>query len=434
VGIKSFIVFLLIALGLTASAATYKGRIHLMSGYWYNDVGSTPFDRNNALDIAMYCDGDADVDSTACAQSWVQDAKDNGMHLYASTGTYTLSGSLTIFDGMHLQCESPSKVTFRKESGLGYAQFHAKSQHVTDILIENCGFDLNGDSRNFANAVVLDGGADQVTFRGNRVFDDTGVECNLRDCQRQYLVIVQATDILVENNHFSQGGRIKVGRPGRRIVIRDNILNFVNDNGITVVGRSEIGWPDGTNVSEDILIDGNTIDSPTVTGIFFGADGQPNGVGVTTRRVTIINNRITGALAGSCIKGLLPDHANEIFIANNRCTQEKPNFDWDDNKFVSGIRLARSDNFAGAANSINVARNRVTDKDNDALDLGAFFVDNAEVCLLDNVVRNSALAAWFRFNAFVHLNGNDWGGGEVRVDDSSAIVTLPHCFLPPFIR
>jgi hypothetical protein len=161
---------------------------------------------------------------------------------------------------------------------------------------------------------------------------------------------------------------------------------------------------------------------PTVTGIFFGADGQPNGVGVTTQRVTIINNTITGALAGSCIKGTLPDYASGIFIANNRCTQQKPNFDWDDAKHITGIKLGRTEKTLVLAKEITVLGNHVKADEPNTLDDGAFFVDKAETCLLDNKVRNSALAAWFRLDATVYLDGNDWRGGNVRVDASSAVV------------
>jgi hypothetical protein len=152
----------------------------LKPGDWYDSVGSSPFDPNNTVDIATFCT-DTKENSTDCAQQWIQAGHNQGKHLYASGGVYTLSKSLFVFDGMHLRCESPSTVIFRKKSGLSYPQFRTdpnSTEPVTDVSIENCGFDMNGDRKNFAAAVVMVG-ADHVTFRGNRIFDTSAVVENL---------------------------------------------------------------------------------------------------------------------------------------------------------------------------------------------------------------------------------------------------------------
>lgn len=403
---------------------------------WIKTVGSTPFKSDHAIDIKHFCDGNTNTDSTTCAQQWLQTAQEQGKHLYASEGIYTLGDSLNIFNNMHLRCESP-KTIFRKRGDRGSPHFTSVRYGqpiipVRNVLIENCGFDMNGDQSNFASAIRLSQ-AQNITLRKNRIFDSTGTRSDARNRQRQYVLILSAVDILVEDNHLSDGGRIKLGQPGRRLVIRNNILDFVNDNGITVVDIPTSSWPDGNNVSEDILITGNRIIDPTVTGIFFGADGEPNGVNVITRRVTIANNIITGPLS-ACIKGTLPDQASNILIAYNQCHHELPRFGWSDNQFNSGIRLDRADNTTGQAKSITVIGNEIHAKSPDILDLGALFVgDHVQVCQMNNIIRNSALAARVTKNSTVYFRGNDWGGGKVRIDSTVKVEDSSNCFFPKFL-
>ncbi len=403
---------------------------------WIKTVGSTPFQSEHAIDIKDFCDGHSNTDSTGCAQQWLQAAQEQGKHLYASAGIYTLSDSLNIFNNMHLRCESP-KTIFRKRGDRGSPHFTSVRYGqpivpVRNVLIENCGFDMNGDQSNFASAIRLSQ-AQHITLRDNRIFDSTGTRSDARDRQRQYVLILSAVDILIENNHLSEGGRIKLGQPGKRLVIRNNVLDFVNDNGITVVGVHTSPWPDGSNVSEDILITGNRIIDPTVTGIFFGADGEPNGINVIIRRVTIANNIISGPLS-ACIKGTLPDHASEILIAHNQCHHKIPSFGWSDNQFNSGIRLDRADNTTGEAKSITVIGNEIHAKSPDILDLGALFVGGrVQVCQMDNIIRNSALAARFTKNSRVYFSGNDWGGGKIKVDSATRLEDSSNCFFPPFL-
>ena len=154
-----------------------------------------------------------------------------------------------------------------------------------------------------------------------------------RDRQRQYIAILNTEDVLVENNHLSEGGRIKVGRPGRRIVIRNNTLHNINDNGITVVDQ-------GGGLSSDILIEHNTIINPLNSGIFFGADGQPAGTAaLQLYDVTIRNNAITGNFLNNCITGVLPNHVARIYIVANTCHKTGPT---PTGAYVAGIGLNRN--------------------------------------------------------------------------------------------
>ena len=251
-----------------------------------------------------------------------------------------------------------------------------------------------------------------MTFRGNRIFDSTGVECAGRDCQRQYLVALNVQDVLIENNHFSHGGRIKVGRPGKRIVIRNNQLDFVNDNGITVVGDKDVGLEDFDNITEDILIYRNTINSPTVTGIFYGADGTDDKPGLTLRRITIFGNTITGRMGGACIRGTLPEYASQIFVGDNRCNSIGRQ---DGNKSLSGIHLT---GYTTPATDVSVYYNYIEGETPESFDNGAFLISQAEVCLVENTVRNSVLALFaLDTGTVVSHYGNDWGDGSFKTRD-----------------
>jgi hypothetical protein len=405
--------------------------IKLRPGEWYDRVGATPFQPEGALDIVSYC-GTALAPGAddSCVRAWVEAARVGRKHLYASSGDFTLTGSIPLFDGMHLRCKSPKDVVFRKRTGFWRPHFLYSTAALTDVSVEGCSFDMNGDPTNFAHSI----GADEVsklTYRGNRVFDGTGMRCSEHTCQRQYLIFKRATDILIENNDLSDGGRIKVGMPGRRLVIRHNFLRFINDNAITVVSSSGVSWPDGSNVSEDILIDGNTIVDAIGGGIFYGADGETGGKGVITQRVTIINNMVAGKTT-FCILGTLPERASEIFVGNNRCHQG-PSKDG----FNSAIQLGRINNPTGAALRTTLWGNYVTAAAPRDLDGGgALFIKTGEACFVQNIVRRVVLAARVYEPAKVYALDNDWGG-QAGVEEGGAQLTggtagCP-CYLPPFL-
>ena len=387
---------------------------------WTQSVGAlTPFDANGALDLAAYCDGTDELDDTTCARQWQADAASASAHMIASAGTYYLSQHVPVFSGMHLRCVDNNTAVFKKVAGTSYPHFAAYSASgFSDVLIENCGFDMNGDPKNFAHSLTVSGGdggpapVSNMTIRGNRYFDSTGMQDPSREKQRQYVVITKVQDLLVENNIMTHGGRIKAGRPGRRIWIRHNDLNFINDNGITVVSRPQIQWADGTSITEDILIENNRIHDATVTGIFFGADGETQGVGMTTRRITVRHNLITGDFESVGINGMLPDFASEIRVHGNVIVKDGPK-----GEFTKGIQIRKTNDSASAGTMIGIANNLITTRANGNYPHGAIFVASTQdACIVDNVVFNTNTAIWVRASASVLLFNNAWNGGTVRND------------------
>jgi hypothetical protein len=393
-----------------------------------HNVGAlTPFDINNALDLADYCDRLDQDDDTVCIGQWIDDARKQGKHLYVSPGTYLYSDGKAIFKGFHLQCAGPTRAVFK-------AINHANDLFVLaptwasesdapwqDISIENCGFDLNGSTAQFASVISLVGGTaplQHVTVRGNIVYDSAqpGQMYTTRDRQRQYIVVLNAEDVLVENNHLSGGGRIKVGRPGRRIVIRHNTLYNINDNGITVVDQ-------GSGISSDILIEHNTITNPINSGIFFGTDGQWAGTAaLQLYDVTIRANIIAGNFLISCITGILPNHVARIYIGENTCHKTGPT---PTGVFVAGIGLSRNQTSTQYATDITVHDNTiVSDVYNAYNNLAGIFVTDyfANLCLLSNRIYATATAIHFRSNMpWAQAADNFLDGGRLRIGPHVAV-------------
>lgn len=383
---------------------------------WAATAGAlTPYDPTDAVDIADFCSGDPEDDATTCARDWVAEGQRRGVHLRASAGVYRIARELPLFSGMHLRCDNATDVVFRKADGSTYPHLaEYDDTELVDVSIIGCGFDMAGDPRNFA-ASVLFGGGRNITIRDNRFFDSTGVRHDARDKQRQYIAATNAQDVVLERNRLSEGGRIKVGRPGRRILIRHNHLDFINDNGITVVARTGTELPDGSNVTEDIWIEGNLIKDPTVTGIFFGADGQRNGVGVSVRRVTIIDNIIVGNISTACLKGTLPLHSEQIYIARNQCLRQSATFSWETKPSKMGFNLSRTDDVPAGhrATNITLQDNKLHAIDRDLFRSSAIFLDGVEVCLVGNQTRLANTSVWARRHVAALVHGNDWGDGLV---------------------
>ena len=287
------------------------------------------------------------------------------------------------------------------------------------MTVENCGFDLNGGTSNALAALVVTGNTQPVqyiTVRGNILFDSTMPGTFLADYpehQRQYIALTNIADVLIEHNTLSEGGRIKAGRPGVRMVIRHNTLHNINDNGITVVGQ-------GNHNDSDILVEHNTILNPLSSGILFGMDGQAQGTLATTLSdITVHHNLIIGDWTAGCITGVLPNATNRISIADNACQKTGAT-----GPFAAGISLGRSTVAEVRATQVTMERNVVRADVFNALNGGAgifvkMLMDN--VCVLDNTLTDTATAIRFDLQLNAKVTGNTLGGGIVRVTDPGSI-------------
>jgi hypothetical protein len=129
--------------------------------------------------------------------------------------------------------------------------------------------------------------------------------------QRQYIVLLGFDSVKVQNNRLTEGGRIKVGRPGKRLIITGNHVRDVNDNGISMVDTSPGG------VTEDVVVSSNIVKNCGTAGIYFGGDGQSaTGATMVCRNFVVSDNIVTGDFTVG-IKAILPVTADRIAVRGN---------------------------------------------------------------------------------------------------------------------
>lgn len=290
-------------------------------------------------------------DDTAAVQAWLQAAEAEGANLFAPAGTYYISEDLPLYSDTHLRCASADVTTFKNSgrSKTGTSKMLSTKQAEVpapeNIEIEHCGFDVNGWNRSDHMTIIqiqtfnLDSAEQRVQtidIRNNRFFDSdfpglTGCDADQDTCvtrQRLYISVRRVDGVWIEHNHLSGGGRIKAGNLGlgRNMYIRHNIIEFVNDNAITVtdIKSGETDKCIEPCLTEHVEITDNVIVNPITVGIFFGADGQNNDVpGMTLRDVTIARNRIEGFF-GAGIHGILPAETSDVHITDNLVRSQPP--------------------------------------------------------------------------------------------------------------
>jgi hypothetical protein len=404
----------------------------------YDNVGArTAFNQTNSLSLAKYCNGSDTKDDSACIQAWINAGQAQRNHLYAPAGTYIVSRPIKLFNGIHMKCESNSATVFKNSNNVGTMFGMADKLGVTgepyeDISIENCGFDMNGTTANFATTLFIGGGKDlakNITIRGNKVFDSAqrGHMYVARDRQRQYFVILGVEDVLIENNTLSEGGRIKAGRPGSRIVIRNNSLHNINDNGITVVNL-------GSNAASHYLIENNTIVNALGSSIFFGADGQKQGTeDMSVTDITIRGNKMSGNQS-NCIMGTLPNHAARIYVYGNECRKIGSTYGYE-GRFDTGIAIIRNDTSTLPTIDVTIKNNSLIAEAGAWFENGGIFTKASikNLCVVGNNVSNGTGTAILLHKSTTtgKLTGNNLNGGKlglgVTIDQSSSTTG---CFEP----
>lgn len=390
---------------------------------------TTAFDAGNALDIAAYCNGADALDDTTCMTTWINAAEAANKHLYASAGTYYYNNGIAVFPGFHLQCTSPAATIFKANDVAANDLFVLLPNFVdegetpwTNMLVENCGFDLNGVTANFTSVIAFGGGVQRmadVTIRGNHVWDSTlrGTMLTSSTSQRQYIVVSVADNVVIEDNVLSEGGRIKWGRPGNIAVIRRNRIYNVNDNGITVVDT-------GSGTTTNVLIENNEIINPIRSGIFFGSDGQleANLASMVLSDVVIRHNKIRGTFITNCISGILPNHATRISITDNVCHKTGP---YVVGTFPGGIGINRNNTSTLDVTNLTIMRNSITSDVANALNgtAGIFVAGPAQaVCIVNNHVENTATSIYIRDNAVNSVvECNDIAAGIVRLQNGGSV-------------
>ena len=179
---------------------------------------------------------------------------------------------------------------------------------------------------------------------------------------RDNIVVLNVDCVKVVQNVLSGGGRIKVGRPGRNMLVANNSIDFVNDNAITVVDVSN----KNSNLcisdclTESVNIVGNRIVNPVSSGIFFGADGEQNDAPeMELREIKIEGNTISGFFRKG-IKGIFPATRENVRITENTIINSRES--QLGKGAVEGIQVIRGDSPVTSAQSIKIDGNEIIAK------------------------------------------------------------------------
>jgi len=346
------------------------------------------------LNLAAFCNGSDQLDDTACLHAWIDAGRAApGKVLYAPPGTYLYNDPLTLYSGLKLRCADTSRVTFKNDSGTGLLFVATNAVH--GLRIEDCSFDVNGSHENFLAVISINPGGTEastkIQVRRNRFFD-SAIPGTMSAEQRQYILLLNCQDCRVEHNHLSEGGRIKLGRPGRQLVIRNNTVEQANDNAITVVDV-------GAGVSQQIEIKHNTVVNPKGVGIFLGADGEgQTDPTLTAHDIVVERNQIEGDWLTACILGTLPAITRIIRIRYNTCVKTGTQ-----GPYRSGIAIKRTNGAAQRATDIRVDHNSIRSSltwapgSPSPLELGGIFFSGSfdQVRVENNKITNVAPRAMF---------------------------------------
>jgi hypothetical protein len=328
-------------------------------------------------------------DDTHAIGAWLAEAEAGNKKLFAPPGIYYFGGRslpFSIPDGTRIRCTPGVSVDrplaiFRNNGGTetGSGNFLARQTAEgepgpANISIEDCGFDSNGwNAVDFLQVVKIAGTprnrARDIALRRNAfldsVFDpdlvgtsdcDRGEECIVD--QRIYISVLAADGVWIEENHLEGGGRIKAGRPGRRIYVRDNVIRVVNDNGITLMDITKNECLEDDCVTEQIEIVRNTIEHAANDGIAIGADGNGSDhPRMVLRDVVIAQNRVGGTFHTG-INVRMPAITHDVMVLQNRVTLERTR-PAPEVRFVSGMRISRGDYGVEPATGVVLSRNIV---------------------------------------------------------------------------
>jgi hypothetical protein len=385
------------------------------------------------VQLSAFCVANDSGDDTGCIRAWVAAATAVGATLAGSPGTYNYNAKVGLVSDVHLVCATNHRTRFRNTGGS--ALFFEAMTDVQNVHIEGCDFDVNGNPTNFLTVIGINPGTPtrsrKVEILNNR-FYDSKITGRMSAAQRQYVLLLNCDFCSVIGNRLTEGGRIKVGRPGSDITIMDNRLENVNDNAITVVDNN------GGGISARINITNNHIRNPKGVGIFFGVDGESEtDPALVTRDVVIENNEIAGDWTTACILGTLPATASGVKILRNKCSKTGQCGD-----FAAGIALKRANNSTVRATTILIDNNEVESSVGwiagqlAPLDMGGVFISG----LFDNLtVTNNRVtsvgtrAIYFTPSADVTnatVTNNTMKGGTLRITGTVAGITTPNTTLP----
>jgi len=329
---------------ITINGPIIAGLYQIFTGS--GDIRLNSFAANMVVPQWFGAVGDGVAIDTVALRKWAASIQTGGGDLFLPEGTYMYNSYVPIPSNTRLTCADADSAVFKNDSTVqGFLNFAATT--TSNVTVENCGFDANGyNVEDFQYFLLGVSGTHQnIQIRNNHMFDsDFPGEEVVK--QRQYIVLIGCYQCWVEDNYLEGGGRIKIGRPGSYIYVRGNILDFINDNGITFV---EIN----NQTTDNVEVTDNTILNPLGSGIFFGGDGQrQTDPALTLRNVLIARNYIKGDF------GVTED----IRIINNTIIKTGT-----EGSFSNGIGIGRTDSAPQPTEGVVIKGNTI-----DAADAGHY--------------------------------------------------------------
>jgi pectate lyase-like protein len=238
--------------------------------------------RGQATNVKDYgAAGNGVADDTSEIQAAITASPSTGGTVYFPPGTYRLSSALVLKSNLVLMGAGPTMSVLQGNGAITILTKFVSSDGatITDLTIQGLGFDLNGyNATNFSYGIAINTTTvRRIRIIGNRFFD-SAYPGDANVLQREWILVLPAEDVWIENNDLSHGGRIHFGggtggAVTRNVWVTNNKIDFVNDNGITFPMNGSVAIPTGA-ITEKVFITGNSIKNPMASGIFFGVDGQ----------------------------------------------------------------------------------------------------------------------------------------------------------------
>jgi polygalacturonase len=318
---------------LFRATADKSNTVQLRPGDWNAVVDLVTRMRDEPINVLDYgAVGNGVTNDRAAVQAAINAAPSTGAVVYLPPGTYRLSGALILKSNLILAGAGPALSVLQGNGLISSLTLFMRSHGttLTDITIQGLGFDLNGyNTTNYAYGIAINTTtARRIRIIGNRFFDsaypgDSAVK------QREWILVLPAEDVWIENNDLSHGGRIHFGGgtgglATRNVWVRGNKIDFINDNAITFPMKGSAAARTGA-LTERVFIEGNSILNPMATGIFCGVDGQAeNDPTIVLRDIHIRNNTIwlngnsdDGAAGIRCTLPAGTGSAENILIESN---------------------------------------------------------------------------------------------------------------------
>jgi hypothetical protein len=351
-------------------------------------------------------------DDVKAIRSWLADTSDV-LHTVPA-GIY-----LESYDGLPapqispntiIQCADPTTTVFKSSGGTrtGGRPLLASDPRFLgrlprNIVIQYCGFDINGyNFGDFNNLIAIYGDeepslpgpdkhqpAQNITIRSNRLFDSNYLSnpaAAMQDCdvdmhecatrQRQAILVKFVDTVSVTDNVLVGAGRIKLGQPGRNIEVMRNNIDFVNDNAITVVDKEWSCQYYPFCKTEHVRIERNVIANAVNNGIFFGSDGAASDhPSMELYDVSVRMNTITGFHARGISAPLPSGGAANIHVEENEIVARRPRQLAHGNKAAIGLGREWKPFAQSPTQDVSVRGNRITvDAPDGSYDLAGIYL------------------------------------------------------------